>query len=495
MNVYPGQRIGRKFVLVRPIGQGGMATVWVAEDRERRRRVAIKVLSAALTDKPRIVERFMSEARTMERLQSPFVPQVHEFGRLSDGTPYMAMELCDGSDLDVYLRTRGRLSLTSTARLLSQIAGALTEAHGMGIVHRDVKAENILIMSEGDRLHAKLVDFGIAKNALGAVAQNWTQTATLGTPAYMSPEQLTSTKDVDARADVWSLGVVAYLALTGKTPFDGDTFIAVCLSIRTGVFDLPSHLLPELPAEVDAWISKALHPDPGRRFQTARELSDALAVIAKESTTLHPPTTEAYARDDRTTVDGVSRARRTTRVPPRRFGAAWVAVCAAAAAMLVAFPRLHLATRPVAAATPPVAAVHTEVHADPPREIAAPPASEAAPEAGTLFPTTVASAIVPAPPPPIPPRVFRARPAVVVHLEPPLPPAPAPSATLARESDPAAMTAAIPADAGVVLEADAGAPRRESILAAGMVDASSESSPRAEPETRDGGSGLEGDPK
>ncbi|HEY6461423.1 MAG TPA: serine/threonine-protein kinase, partial [Polyangiaceae bacterium] len=137
MGLQAGLRIGRKFVLIHPVGQGGMATVWAAEDEERGRRVALKILNADLADRPPVVERFIAEARTMERLHSPFVPQIHEYGIPEDGVPFTAMELCEGVDLDVHLRAHGPLTLATTARLVTQVASALTEAHALGIVHRD----------------------------------------------------------------------------------------------------------------------------------------------------------------------------------------------------------------------------------------------------------------------------------------------------------------------------------------------------------------------
>ncbi len=363
MSISPGQRIGRNLVLVRPIGQGGMATVWVAEARAGKRRVAVKILDAQVAESAQAIERFTSEASAMARIHSPFVPEIYECGRLNDGTPYTVMELLDGVDLDVHLRTHGVLSLRATARLVTQIGAALTEAHDLGIVHRDVKAENIFVAGRPEQLRAKLIDFGIAKIPTDRPGRHGTQMATMGTPAYMSPEQLSSTKDVDARADLWSLAVVAYLALTGKTPFDGDTFMAVCLSIHQGIFDLPSHLRSELPAEVDAWLSKALHRDPGQRFQTARELSDALATIARRSRppapllelTLEPETGACIPVEGvRASLDGVSRTRSTARAPRTWRNVALVAACACLFAVWGAAP--HLRATSAASHPPPAAA-------------------------------------------------------------------------------------------------------------------------------------------
>lgn len=208
MSISPGQRIGRNLVLVRPIGQGGMATVWVAEARAGKRRVAVKILDAQVAESAQAIERFTSEASAMARIHSPFVPEIYECGRLNDGTPYTVMELLDGVDLDVHLRTHGVLSLRATARLVTQIGAALTEAHDLGIVHRDVKAENIFVAGRPEQLRAKLIDFGIAKIPTDRPGRHGTQMATMGTPAYMSPSssraRRTSTRGPTCGRSPWS---------------------------------------------------------------------------------------------------------------------------------------------------------------------------------------------------------------------------------------------------------------------------------------------------
>jgi eukaryotic-like serine/threonine-protein kinase len=278
MGPAPGQRICRNVVLVRLIGAGGMATVWVADDLDRECRVAVKFLRPEFTRNAEIVDRFSSEARAMPHIRSSFVPKVYERGALADGTPFIVMELLEGVDLDAYLRAHGALSLRDTARIVSQIAAALEAAHRIGVVHRDVKVENIFIQGYGESIEAKLFDFGIAKVPFEA---HRTHAGDLmGTPGYMSPEQLTSSKGVDDRADYWSLSVVAYVALTGKLPFNGETFGAVCIAVHQGVYALPSRVVPGLPVELDAWFAKAFNPDPEKRFQTASELSASLMALA-----------------------------------------------------------------------------------------------------------------------------------------------------------------------------------------------------------------------
>jgi eukaryotic-like serine/threonine-protein kinase len=334
MDLAPEMRIRRQLVLVRSIGEGGMASVWVADDLARGRRVAVKVLCSHLVGNDDVVERFTAEARALARIRSPFVPRVYDRGALADGTPFIVMEWMDGVDLDTYLRAHGPLSLQATARLVAHVAAALEAAHRIGIVHRDVKAENIFIQGSGDEIRAKLFDFGIAKIPFD---RRRTQVGTLmGTPSYMSPEQLVSPKDVDERADLWSLGVVAYLVLTGKLPFEGETFGAVCVSIHSGDYEPPSQLVPGLPVEVDAWMAKALSTSPAARFQTAAELSDSLDTLAQDRCA-RPHGLPILVDDDsdelaRTLVGGVSRTRRIIREPRRgllvglaAIGAAFIA--------------------------------------------------------------------------------------------------------------------------------------------------------------------------
>jgi eukaryotic-like serine/threonine-protein kinase len=254
-----------------------MGTVWVADDLEGMRRVAIKLLRPELAKSPEVRARFAAEAELLARIKSPHVPEVYEHGTLGDGTPFIVMELMAGRDLDAYLAAHGPLSLRATARLVSHVVAALEAAHREGVVHRDVKAENIFIQGDGECLEAKLFDFGIAK---AVSSRQQTQVgAILGTPGYMSPEQLESARTADHRADYWSLGVVAYVALTNTLPFDGDTLEAIARAMQ-GRFAPPSLLRTGLSRDVDAWFEKALHKDPAARFQTASELASSLVAIA-----------------------------------------------------------------------------------------------------------------------------------------------------------------------------------------------------------------------
>jgi eukaryotic-like serine/threonine-protein kinase len=316
-----------------------MASVWVAEDTSRGRNVAVKVLDPELAFRADVVERFMMEAQAIARIRSPYVPEIYGHGSLLDGSPFIAMELLDGVDLGAYLRVHRRLSARVTARVISQVASALSEAHRLGIVHRDVKPENIFVTGDGDEIVSKLFDFGIAKIPSGDPAEGLTQMGTLmGTPSYMSAEQLLSAKDVDQHADLWSLAVVAYVALTGKLPFEGETFPAVCLAIHEGVFELPSSLNSVIPREIDAWMLKALNPNPRNRFRTATALADALMAVACERKASEARAGAPLAeRAMWPSLAGLARTRRS-QPEQRRPSLAALALCAGSIAYLGTSP-------------------------------------------------------------------------------------------------------------------------------------------------------------
>jgi serine/threonine-protein kinase len=282
MSPTAGQIVG-SFVLRNKIADGGMASVWAAEHVTLKREVAVKFLATSARDEVS-VERFALEARTIARVASAHVPQVFDHGVTEDGTPYIVMELLAGTDLRSWVVDSGCLDVGQVVRLVDQVCLALGAAHEIGVVHRDVKPENIILSGPPGEFDAKLIDFGIAKS-LGHLrnAPAITQAGmTIGTPSYMSPEQLTSACEVDERSDVWSLAVVAYWALTGKLPFDGETFAAVCIAITRGHFTPPSEIRPGLPLALDGWFQKALSRDISERFQSADIMSRMLKVAAAD---------------------------------------------------------------------------------------------------------------------------------------------------------------------------------------------------------------------
>jgi serine/threonine-protein kinase len=309
MRLQPGQRITESLQLRHLIGEGGMGQVWAADHLSLHRAVAVKCVTTPLADNADVLRRFELEAQTVARLASDHVPQIFDYAVLPDGRPFMVLELLEGIDLHSRLSIGDRLSLAETGRLVAQICEALSVAHASAIVHRDVKPDNIFLASGDHRgFTAKLLDFGIAKTRTEAHANGLTQVgALLGTPHYMSPEQLANAAGVDGRADLWSLAVVAYECLTGELPFPADSLGPLVLEIQRGDFRNPSELITEVPTALDAWFSRALYAQRAGRYASALEMAEAFSQAAD--------TSRAEAPD--------SRRASTHPRPPRRLELVW----------------------------------------------------------------------------------------------------------------------------------------------------------------------------
>ena len=265
------------YTIRQKIGWGGCSTVYAATHRITERQVAVKVMHAGLADSPRQVQRFAQEAQAVRLIQHPTIVEIHDIGRLADGRPYIVMELLRGVNLASLLRTEGRFSPREALELLEPLSESLTMAHEAGIIHRDIKASNIVIVSDDDGTRrVKLLDFGIAKLATGTGggAMQTTVGHVLGTPHSMAPEQIRGLL-VDGRTDIYALGALLFRLLTGKHPFEGCDAIALTrMHIETPP-PAPSQLAPVSPA-VDAVVRKAMEKDPDRRYQSVRELIEAL---------------------------------------------------------------------------------------------------------------------------------------------------------------------------------------------------------------------------
>ena len=267
------QTIGNYEILDR-IGKGGMATVYRARQLNMRRDVAVKIMSADLAEDPEFVARFEREAHMIASLEHPRIVPVHDFG-LEGDLCYLVMRLVEGETLYHRLRS-GPIPLQTAARYMAQIGEALDYAHAEGVIHRDLKPNNILI-DRWDNLY--LMDFGLAK--LVAATQSLTQTGTvLGTPAYMAPEQWRG-EPVDARTDVYALGVILYEMVLGRTPFESDTPFTLMYKHINDPPPLPRELLPDLPEEVEAVILKALAKNKEDRYQSAGALARAFGEVAR----------------------------------------------------------------------------------------------------------------------------------------------------------------------------------------------------------------------
>jgi len=283
----PDAVLAGKLRLLRPLGQGGMGVVWAARHLTLETDVAVKLIRPErVAADPALVVRFEREARATARIAHPHVVQIMDYGTVDAAVPYIVMELLRGFSLAELLDRGGRLSFATARSLAAQVGSALDAAHEQGIVHRDVKPHNVFITegSKGYPLFVKVLDFGVAK-MLGeaqvpGASPALTETGTvIGSPPYMSPEQLEGSKDVDLRSDLWSLGVIVYETLTGTLPFQGSSFVAVGAAVLKGKYRPASELRANLPAAIDDWFARALCVEPAGRFASAREMVAALEAL------------------------------------------------------------------------------------------------------------------------------------------------------------------------------------------------------------------------
>src|SRR5438094_5738762 len=281
-----GQALGSSYTLEGEIGRGGMGVVFSARDERLKRQVAIKVLPPELAFREEIRLRFLREAETAARLSHPHIVPIHSVGEGPDGLVYFVMAFVDGESLGAKLKRRGRLPPDEARRIMQETADALGAAHALGIIHRDVKPDNILL--EGSRGRVVVTDFGIAK-ALSSTTGSATLTATgvaIGTPHYMSPEQAAGDREIDGRSDIYSLGVVAYQMLTGELPFHAPTVPGILLKHITEQSPLVTDRRPDRPEDLAACVMRCLAKDPEDRWPTADALRRALE---SRSATMYKP--------------------------------------------------------------------------------------------------------------------------------------------------------------------------------------------------------------
>lgn len=275
----PGTVILGRYRLESILGKGGMGSVWRAEHLQLRAPVAVKLLDASISNNQQMLARFMREAQSAAALRSPHVVQIFDHG-VEDGTAFIAMELLQGESLAERIARSKQVPAEEAIRFLSQVLRAIGKAHEAGIVHRDLKPDNIFICADEPEF-AKVLDFGVAKvtsGELSGAAGTRTQTGMMiGTPYYMSPEQ-TQAKEVDARADLWAIAVIAYECLVGRRPFVGDSFGELVLAICTAPVPVPSQNAT-VPAGFDEWFVKGTQRDRARRFGSAREMADELVKL------------------------------------------------------------------------------------------------------------------------------------------------------------------------------------------------------------------------
>ncbi|HEY5002423.1 MAG TPA: protein kinase, partial [Ktedonobacteraceae bacterium] len=270
--------LGERYQLQEPIGRGGMATIYRGHDTRMDRVVAIKVLREVYSTDPKFVTRFQREAKAASALQHPNIVQVYDYGQ-TDGNYFIVMELIEGTDLRRYLRSRGVLAVDRAIIIAHDVALGLGAAHRRGIVHRDVKPQNVLVGRDGS---IKLTDFGIASVYKDINAERLTTTGmTLGTVQYYAPEQAQG-EIVSPSADVYALGIVMYEMLTGRTPFDGDTPVAVAMQHIQDIPVPPTQLNPGIPPALEEIIMRCLEKVPEMRFRDGSSLARALELLGEE---------------------------------------------------------------------------------------------------------------------------------------------------------------------------------------------------------------------
>lgn len=274
--VQEGDVLDGKYRVDRVLGVGGMGIVVAATHVQLNQRVALKFLLPAAMNNPQIIERFAREARAAVQIQSEHVARVTDVGRLPTGSPYMVMEYLEGVDLAQAVEKSGPMPVTQAVAYVLQACEAIAEAHALGIVHRDLKPANLFLARRAGRdPMVKVLDFGISKT--NDAASGLTQTSSvMGSPFYMAPEQMMSSKDVDARTDLWALGIILYELLTGKTPFGADSMPEVVFNVTQRDPAPIRGLRPEVPEELAEVISRCLAREPARRYQNAAKLAAAL---------------------------------------------------------------------------------------------------------------------------------------------------------------------------------------------------------------------------
>jgi serine/threonine-protein kinase len=323
----PGEMVGDKYRITRTVATGGMAQVYAAVHVRLGQSVALKILLPEVAAYPELRARFEREARAAAQLRNPHVARVLDVDLMANGAPYIVMELLEGCDLERELRARGRLPPDEAVGYILQACVAMDEAHRRGTVHRDLKPSNVFLCnaSDGSARTVKVLDFGISKVLeQGPVPVVTTLLSVLGTPQYMSPEQVRSARDVDARTDVWSLGVMLYEMLTGRLPFTGDSVTAVVSSIAADP-PLPMRaVVPQIDPELDAIVGKALSKDRGARYSDAGTLARALRDLSTGVRTAagrapaEPPPSAASDPSARDLSSSSGAAKATLPFPPAR---------------------------------------------------------------------------------------------------------------------------------------------------------------------------------
>jgi serine/threonine-protein kinase len=286
--VAPGTVLAGKYRIDQVLGEGGMGVVVAATDQQLERRVAIKFLLAEYAQHAEAAQRFLREARSAVKIQSEHVARVIDVGTLDTGSPYMVMEYLEGRDLSALIDTRQRISIEDAVAYVLEACDAIAEAHSVGIVHRDLKPANLFLALQPDgSTRIKVLDFGISKATVagGATDPSLTRTSSMmGSPLYMSPEQMKSAKNVDPRTDVWALGVILYELLTLEPPFYAESIPELSAKVLLEEPTPIRSLRPEVPPQLQSVVQRALAKTPAARFETVADFATALAAFGPSRT-------------------------------------------------------------------------------------------------------------------------------------------------------------------------------------------------------------------
>jgi serine/threonine-protein kinase len=304
-----GDIVAGKYQVEKVLGKGGMGVVVAARHTSLRQHVAVKFLLPKALTLPGAAERFLREARAAVAIRSEHVARVIDVGELESGAPYMVMEYLTGTDFGQVLKTRGTLPLKEAVDYVLQACEALAEAHALGVVHRDLKPGNLFLTTRADGSPlVKVLDFGLSK-ATKPGEDEHSLTAPdviVGSPHYMSPEQLRSLKQVDARSDVWALGVILYQLLSGRRPFESDSLVGTCARIAAEPPTSLRERKPDVPAEVETIILRCLEKDREKRLQTVADLARLLAPYGSERAPISVERIVRVIEGERASVSGVS---------------------------------------------------------------------------------------------------------------------------------------------------------------------------------------------
>jgi serine/threonine-protein kinase len=275
----PGSVVAEKYLIEHALGEGGLGLVVKARHLQLDAPVAIKHIRPSDMSRPGIVERFLREARLAAKITNEHAVKVQDVDTLASGVPYMVMEFLEGRDL-AQLVLESPLSVDRAIDYVLQACEALAEAHAAGIVHRDLKPSNLFLAQRpGGTSLVKVLDFGISRRANDRETRVTRIDESIGTPEFMSPEQLQAARDVDARADIWALGVVLYELMSGKLPFEGETLPQLCASILTKPHVPLSAVHPDATPELEAVVSRCLEKDRAKRYQNIAELAQDLTML------------------------------------------------------------------------------------------------------------------------------------------------------------------------------------------------------------------------